>query len=56
MWKKHEAEVIAMEDSGGNYPVSVWEVRGCGKQALYLCTTKPRCSSKSYPAGTSPRW
>ena len=57
IWKKKEAERDSDADSGGNYGVYYWQVRGCGHEDLYECSNKPRCSKvKKYPAGISSAW
>jgi len=54
VWKKKDDERRKIEDGGGNYGVYIYEVRGCGHTELYLCSSKPSCSSKKYPEGVGP--
>jgi hypothetical protein len=56
IWQKKEAEKDRDADSGGNYGVFYFDVRGCGHQVLYECSNKPRCSEVKYPAGVSSAW
>jgi hypothetical protein len=53
LWKKEDDQKRADEDSGGNYGVDVYELRGCGKTALYKCSSKPSCRDAKFPEGVT---
>jgi hypothetical protein len=56
MFRKKEAEQDANADSGGNYGVFFYDVRGCGHEELYQCSNKPSCTERKYPAGFKSSW
>jgi hypothetical protein len=56
IWQKEQAQADRDADSGGNYGVFFFDVRGCGHQVLYECSNKPRCSEVKYPASVSSVW
>jgi len=56
IWQQKQTEIDRDADSGGNYGVFFFDVRGCGHQVLYQCSNKPRCSEVKYPAAVSSAW
>jgi hypothetical protein len=56
IWQKQQDEADRFADSGGNYGVFFFDVRGCGHQVLYKCSNKPSCGEVKYPAAVSSVW